>query len=117
MIEDFGPNPPWIQDLLLRNAIGPITTTKGQLDVSLMRRIDGYDTNDDREVWWTEFWLDGDESCDHTFDPDSERLPDLSFVCLGCGAHQVQRSAHVRMKRMPSYADGSAAGFTVGDMA
>lgn len=117
MVGDLGPTPPnWIEDILLRTATGPIVTTKGELDVSLMERVDGYDTNDDREVWWTEFWLDGEPSCEHTFDPDGGRLPDLSFGCLKCSAHQVRRSAHVRMKRMPVYADGSAAGFTTGDM-
>lgn len=89
-----------------------ITTTKGELDEATLQRIDGRLDNEDEETTWVEHWQGGDKGCAHTFNMNAERLPDGSHVCLTCSAHQVKREVNMRLKRMPKFADGTAAPFT-----
>ena len=61
-----------------------ITTTKGEMDESLLNKKEGTVDNDDELTTWVEYWL---------------------------GEELVHRSAHVTLKRMPSFIGGEAASF------
>lgn len=61
-----------------------VTTTKGEMDDSLLEKREGVIDNEDELTKWIEYWLNGE---------------------------LVHRSAHVTLKKMPVFADGSAAGF------
>jgi hypothetical protein len=61
-----------------------VTTTKGDMDDSLLRRQDGELDNEDEHTTWTEYYLDDE---------------------------LVHRSAHVRLKKMPTFAGAEAASF------
>jgi hypothetical protein len=61
-----------------------VTTTKGDMDDSLLRRQDGEMDNEDEHTTWTEYYL-GDEL--------------------------VHRSVHVRLKKAPSFAGAEIATF------
>ena len=61
-----------------------VTTTKGDMDDSLLEHHSGEIENDNELTTWTEYWLDGE---------------------------LVHRSAHVTLKKMPTFAGGAAASF------
>lgn len=53
-----------------------VTTTKGEMDDSLLEHRSGTVDNDNETTTWTEYWLDGE---------------------------LVHRSAHVTLKKMPTF--------------
>ena len=61
-----------------------VTTTKGDMDTSLLEHRSGEVDNDNEATTWTEYWLDGE---------------------------LVHRSVHVALKKMPSFAGGETASF------
>jgi len=61
-----------------------VTTTKGDMDTSLLENRTGEVDNDNEATTWTEYWLDGE---------------------------LVHRSVHVTLKKMPSFAGGETASF------
>ena len=61
-----------------------VTTTKGDMDDSLLVKQEGVVDNDDEHTTWVEYWLDGE---------------------------LVHRSAHVTLKKMPALAGAEAASF------
>jgi len=61
-----------------------VTTTKGDMDTSLLEHRSGEVDNDNEATTWTEYWLDGE---------------------------LVHRSVHVTLKKMPIFAGVEAASF------
>ena len=61
-----------------------VTTTKGDMDDSLLERRDGSVDNDNEATTWVEYWLDGE---------------------------LVHRSAHVILKKVPTFAGGETQPF------
>lgn len=61
-----------------------VTTTKGDMDDSLLEKKEGVLDNDNEYTTWVEYWLDGE---------------------------LVHRSAHVTLKKAPSFAGADAASF------
>jgi hypothetical protein len=61
-----------------------VTTTKGEMDDSLLEKREGTVDNENELTTWVEYWLDGE---------------------------MVHRSAHVTLKKMPSFAGAEAASF------
>ena len=61
-----------------------VTTTKGEMDDSLLEHRSGQVDNENEFTTWEEYWLDGE---------------------------LVHRSAHVTLKKMPSFAGGETAIF------
>jgi hypothetical protein len=61
-----------------------VTTTKGEMDDSLLVKKEGTVDNDNELTTWVEYWLDGE---------------------------LVHRSAHVTLKKPPVLAGGEAASF------
>ena len=61
-----------------------VTTTKGDMDDSLLVKQVGTIDNENELTVWTEYWLDGE---------------------------LVHRSAHVTLKQMPVFAGGDTASF------
>jgi len=61
-----------------------VTTTKGDMDDSLLEKKEGSLDNDIEYTTWTEYWLDGE---------------------------LVHRSVHVTLKHMPVFAGGDTASF------
>lgn len=61
-----------------------VTTTKGEMDDSLLEKREGIVDNENELTTWVEYWLDGE---------------------------LVHRSAHVTLKKMPSFAGAEAASF------
>jgi len=61
-----------------------VTTTKGDMDDSLLVKQEGVVDNDDEYTTWVEYWLDGE---------------------------LVHRSAHVTLKKAPSPVGAEAASF------
>ena len=61
-----------------------VTTTKGEMDDSLLEHRSGEIDNDNELTTWTEYWLDGE---------------------------LVHRSVHVTLKRAVSFAGGETATF------
>lgn len=61
-----------------------VTTTKGDMDDSLLVKQEGTIDNENETTTWTEYWLEGE---------------------------LVHRSAHVTLKKMPSFAGGETASF------
>jgi len=61
-----------------------VTTTKGDMDDSLLVKQEGSVDNENELTVWTEYWLDGE---------------------------LVHRSAHVTLKQMPVFAGGDTASF------
>jgi hypothetical protein len=61
-----------------------VTTTKGEMDNSLLEKKEGFVDNDNEYTSWVEYWLDGE---------------------------LVHRSAHVTLKKMPAFAGGETASF------
>ena len=61
-----------------------VTTTKGEMDDSLLEKREGTVDNDNELTTWVEYWLDGE---------------------------LVNRSAHVTLKKPPTFAGGRAASF------
>jgi len=61
-----------------------VTTTKGEMDTSLLEHRSGEVDNDNEATTWTEYWLDGE---------------------------LVHRSVHVTLKKMPSFVGGETASF------
>jgi len=59
-----------------------VTTTKGEMDTSLLEHRSGEVDNDNEATTWTEYWLDGE---------------------------LVHRSVHVTLKQIPSFAGGETA--------
>lgn len=59
-----------------------VTTTKGDMDDSLLEKREGVVDNEDEYTTWVEYWLEGE---------------------------LVHRSAHVTLKKMPSFAGAEAA--------
>ena len=59
-----------------------VTTTKGDMDTSLLEHRTGTVDNDNEATTWTEYWLEGE---------------------------LVHRSVHVTLKKMPSFAGGETA--------
>ena len=59
-----------------------ITTTKGDMDEALLEKKEGSVDNDNEYTTWVEYWLEGE---------------------------LVHRSAHVTLKKMPSFASVEAA--------
>jgi hypothetical protein len=59
-----------------------VTTTKGDMDTSLLEHRTGTVDNDNEFTTWTEYWLDGE---------------------------LVHRSVHVTLKQIPSFAGGETA--------
>jgi hypothetical protein len=56
-----------------------VTTTKGDMDDSLLEKREGTVDNDNELTTWTEYWLEGE---------------------------LVHRSAHVALKKMPVFGGG-----------
>ena len=61
-----------------------VTTTKGDMDDSLLEKLEGTVDNADEQTTWVEYWLDGE---------------------------LVHRSAHVTLKKPPTFVGGAAASF------
>ena len=61
-----------------------VTTTKGDMDDSLLVKQEGIVDNDDEHTTWVEYWLDGE---------------------------LVHRSAHVTLKKSPTFAGAETASF------
>jgi len=61
-----------------------VTTTKGEMDDSLLERRSGEVDNENELTTWVEYWLDGE---------------------------LVHRSAHVTLKQMPGFAGAETATF------
>jgi len=61
-----------------------VTTTKGDMDDSLLEHRSGEVDDDNEFTTWTEYWLDGE---------------------------LVHRSAHVTLKKMPAFAGAETASF------
>jgi hypothetical protein len=61
-----------------------ITTTRGDMDESLFEKREGTVDNDNEATTWVEYW-------------DGEEL--------------VHRSAHVTLKKMPTFAGGETSSF------
>ena len=61
-----------------------VTTTKGEMDDSQLEKREGTVDNDNELTSWVEYWLEGE---------------------------LVHRSAHVTLKKMPTFAGGAAASF------
>jgi len=61
-----------------------VTTTKGEMDTSLLEHRSGEVDNENEFTTWTEYWLDGE---------------------------LVHRSVHVTLKKMPIFAGAEAASF------
>ena len=61
-----------------------VTTTKGDMDDSLLVKQEGVVDNDDEYTTWVEYWLDGE---------------------------LVHRSVHVTLKKAPSFAGAETASF------
>jgi hypothetical protein len=61
-----------------------VTTTKGEMDDSQLEKREGTVDNENELTTWVEYWLDGE---------------------------LVHRSAHVTLKKTPSFAGGAAASF------
>lgn len=61
-----------------------VTTTKGEMDDSLLVKQEGVVDNDNEYTTWVEYWLDGE---------------------------LVHRSAHVTLKKSPSFAGAEIASF------
>ena len=61
-----------------------VTTTKGEMDDSLLEHRSGTVDDENEFTTWTEYWLDGE---------------------------LVHRSAHVTLKKMPTFAGAEAAIF------
>ena len=59
-----------------------VTTTKGDMDESLLEKREGSIDDDNEYTTWVEYWLEGE---------------------------LVHRSAHVTLKKMPSFASAEAA--------
>ena len=59
-----------------------VLTTKGEMDESLLEKREGSIDNENEYTTWVEYWLDGE---------------------------LVHRSAHVTLKKMPTFAGGEAA--------
>jgi len=59
-----------------------VTTTKGEMDTSLLENRTGTVDNNNEFTTWTEYWLDGE---------------------------LVHRSVHVTLKQIPSFAGGETA--------
>ena len=62
-----------------------VTTTKGEMDDSLLEKREGTVDNDNELTTWVEYWLEGE---------------------------LVHRSAHVTLKKAPTFAGAEAASFT-----
>ena len=61
-----------------------VTTTKGEMDDSLLEKREGTVDNENELTTWVEYWLNGE---------------------------LVHRSAHVTLKKIPTFAGGAAASF------
>ena len=61
-----------------------VTTTKGEMDDSQLEKREGTVDNENELTSWVEYWSDGE---------------------------LVHRSAHVTLKKMPTFAGGAAASF------
>jgi len=61
-----------------------VTTTKGDMDNSLLEHRSGEVDNDNEFTTWTEYWLEGE---------------------------LVHRSVHVTLKKSPTFASAEAASF------
>jgi hypothetical protein len=61
-----------------------VTTTKGEMDDSLLEKKEGVVDNDDEYTTWVEYWLDGE---------------------------LVHRSAHVTLKKIPAFAGAETSNF------
>ena len=62
-----------------------VTTTKGNMDDSLLEKREGTVDNDNEQTSWVEYWLEGE---------------------------LVHRSAHVALKKPPTFAGGETSSFT-----
>ena len=61
-----------------------VTTTKGDMDDSLLVKLEGSLDNDNETTTWVEYYLEDE---------------------------LVHRSAHVTLKKMPTFANGEASSF------
>ena len=61
-----------------------VTTTKGEMDDSLLEKREGTVDNDNELTTWVEYWLEGE---------------------------LVHRSVHVQLKKMPTFAGGETSSF------
>lgn len=61
-----------------------VTTTKGNMDDSQLEKREGTVDNENELTSWVEYWLEGE---------------------------LVHRSAHVTLKKIPTFAGGAAASF------
>ena len=61
-----------------------VTTTKGEMDDSLLEKKEGHVDNDNEYTTWVEYWHEGE---------------------------LVHRSVHVTLKKMPVFAGAEAASF------
>jgi len=62
-----------------------VTTTKGDMDDSLLEKLEGIVDNDNEQTTWVEYWLDGE---------------------------LVHRSAHVTLKKTAVFGGGETASFS-----
>jgi hypothetical protein len=61
-----------------------ITTTKGEMEESLLEKKTGFVDNENEYTTWVEYWLEGE---------------------------LVHRSVHVQLKKMPTFIGAEAASF------
>ena len=61
-----------------------VTTTKGDMEESLLEKKEGFVDNDNEYTTWVEYWLEGE---------------------------LVHRSVHVQLKKAPTFAGAEAASF------
>ena len=61
-----------------------VTTTKGDMEESLLEKKTGFVDNDNEYTTWVEYWLEGE---------------------------LVHRSVHVQLKKAPTFAGAEAASF------
>lgn len=75
-----------------------ISTTKGEIDEALLEKREGRIDDENELTDWIEYWLGGTPGCAHY-------IEDPSRICESCGGELVHRSAYVKLKKMPVFAD------------
>ena len=81
-----------------------ISTTKGDLDESLLQRLSGSTDNDHEATRWIEYWMGGNVDCPHMTNGEGP-------LC-GCGAELVKRSARVHIKKPATVTETGIADFS-----
>jgi len=81
-----------------------ISTTKGEMDDSLLQRLTGGENNKHESTRWVEFWLGGNLDCPHMTNGNGG--PECA-----CGAEMVKRSARVHIKEPATFSESGIAEF------